>query len=130
MAKEQCQVDPASGSSLLDLAQRIEPLCMALWDAGMPCTLCHALYAVWSSEMLSAAAASRWLTARTCAVCTPDALGAALPGLMQRVAGAGRLDVAAALLASSNWEEERCSQQLVEWAFEGRAVLCRLLLTR
>ncbi len=75
--------------------------------------------------MKLAAPAARWLAA-----CTPGAADTALPGLMQRVAGSGRLDVAAALLASSSWDEERCSQQLVVWSREGRTQLCRLMLTK
>ncbi len=122
MAKEQ-QGDPQSGSCLLDLALRIEPLRMALWDAGMPCTLCHALHAAWRKDMQPAAAAARWLAART-----PGAAGAALPGLMRRVADRGRLDVAAALLASR--KGERWQWLLYQWARQGRTELCRLLLTR
>ncbi len=77
--------DHASGSSLLDLALRIEPLRAALWDAGMPCTLYHALHDAWKQDMQPAAAAASWLTART-----PGAADAALPCLMQRVADKDR----------------------------------------
>ncbi len=124
MAQEQ-RGDHASGSRLLDLALCIEPLRMALWDAGLPCSLCHVLHTAWREDMQLAAAASGWLAART-----PGAADAALPGLMQRVARSGRIDVAAALLASSSWGEARCSKLLISWAGEGRTELCRLLLTR
>ncbi len=91
---------------MLDLALRIEPLRMALWDhAGMPCTLCHALHAAWREDMQPAAAAAKWLVARTPAADT------ALPGLMQQASRGGRLDVAVVLLASSSWQEARCCQQ-------------------
>ncbi len=110
---------------MLDMALRIEPLRFALWDAGIPCTLCHALHAAWREDMQPAAAAARWLAART-----PGADDAALPGLMLRVADSGRQDVAGVLLASSSWSEARCNQQLKRWARMGRTELCRLLLSR
>jgi hypothetical protein len=94
---------------------------MALWDTGMPFTLCRALYTAWKDDMQSAAAAARWLVA---------VQSADLYLLMQRVTDKGRLDVAVALLAGSSWDEARCSQQLVAWANGGRANLCHLLLTR
>ncbi len=123
--KKKRQGDPASDSSLLDLVLRIEPLRTVLWNVGMPCTLCHALHAVWREDMQPAAAAARWLAARI-----QGADDSALPGLMLRVADNGRLDVAAVLLASSSWDVTRCNRQLVRWASEGRLELCNLLLTR
>jgi hypothetical protein len=131
MAKE-LQVHPVSGNSLLDLLHRIEPLRIALWQAALPwqckmqLSVCHAWYNAWKAHMASANAAARWLV-----TCTPRADREALPGLIQRAAAGGRLDVAAALLAGfCSWDEARCNWQLVDWARKGRSELCHLLLTR
>ncbi len=101
---------------------RIEPVRLALWDAGVGFNVCHSWYVAWRQDMACAGIAARWLSAR--------ANGRALPALMRHVADKGRLDVATALLASSGWDEANCNKQLLQWAFNGRSELCHMLLTR
>ncbi len=121
MANKWQRVPAAAAITFLDMALTTEPLRMALWDAGMPCTLCHALHVSWREDMQPAAAAAKWLAGSS---------SSDLATLMQQVAGAGRLDVAAALLASSTWDGQQCIEKLAAWAKDGHADLCYLLLTR